>query len=42
MAWIHIGFTWRDTVNSKNNKIDLYEIIVTLEKELKSIGIKNL
>ena len=42
MAWIHIAFTGKYTFNNKNNKIDLYEIIITLEKELKSIGIKNL
>ena len=42
MAWIHIAFTGRYTFNKKNNKIDLNEIIITLEKELKTIGIKNL
>jgi hypothetical protein len=42
MAWIHIAFTGRYTFNNKNNKIDLNEIIITLEKELKSLGIKNL
>ena len=42
MLWIHISFTWRYTFNNKNNKIDLYKIIITLEKELKGISIKNL
>ena len=42
MAWIHIAFTGRYTFNKKNNKIDLNEIIITLKKELKTIGIKNL
>jgi len=41
MVWIHIAFTGRYTFNNKNNKIDLNEIIATLEKELKNIGIKN-
>ena len=33
MTWIHIAFTGRYTFNNKNNKIDLNEIIITLEKE---------
>ena len=42
MVWIHITFTGRYTFNKKNNKIDLYAMIITLEKKSKSIGIKNL
>ena len=33
MASIHTAFTGRYTVNNKNNKIDLYKIIITLGKE---------
>ena len=37
-AFLAVNFRF----NKKNNKIDLNEIIITLEKVLKTIGIKNL
>lgn len=39
MAWIHITFTGRYKFNGGEINIDLQEIISSLEKQLKKLGI---